>query len=229
MIQKYLIIVDERSQKSKIESIKSTLKSSGIDLIAIQFDPTNIQKRNLEGNQEFDKDSFIQQVLDLEYFKGTDVIACDYNLIEDELNGFQIIQILREIGYSKKKKIILYSAQIKDVIGNIIQSNADFEVQKTNLADIINCKIEFLANENIEQEIITNIRKTAPFDFEEELKKWFNSRENDKFNYLFPKYEGKTFKEIAIEIDKDTHQSAEFKKDLVEQIIAYLAAINGLS
>ena len=79
------------------------------------------------------------------------------------------------------------------------------------------------------QELIKHIKKEKDFSFEDELVKWFSLRKEDTFNYLFPKYKGKKFEEIAYCLQKNTPDSIEFKKDLVEQIISYLSLINGLN
>jgi hypothetical protein len=228
MIQKYLIVIDEQSQTDTIESIKSILNSDGINLITQEFNPLHFQSRDIDGNPNFDEQKFKESVINLEYFKATDCIACDYNLIPN-CDGFRIIQILRDLGYTHKKKIILYSAQIEEVIGEILQNSTDFEAQKKDLIDLIESNIEFVKRNGYDQEVIKMIKKVPDFDFEIELQKWFYSRENDTFNYLFPKYEGKLFKEIAIEIEKNTTQSVEFKRELTEQIISYLSSINGLN
>lgn len=228
MIQKYLILVDENPQKETLKYIKQILKNDGIDLIYEEFNPTNYQKRDLTGNIDFDVDNFKKDIENLDYFKYTDVILSDYNLVPDVINGYDIIRIIRELNFNKRKKIILYSAKIDTVISEILKTSSDFESQKVNLVKLINNNIEFIKRDGYVDEVIKSIKQEPDFDFETELIKWFHKRNKDTFNNIFPKYKGKLFEEIAVELENKSPVSIEFKKELVEQIIAYLSLINGL-
>lgn len=228
MIQKYLILVDENPQADTLKKIKDILAGEGIDLVYEEYNPTNYQKRYLSGDVDFDVDRFKNDIQNVEYFKFADIILCDYNLIPNVVNGYDIIKIIRNLNYTKKRKIILYSAKIEGVISDILMSNSDFEKQKENLVNLINCNIEFTKRDGYVEEVIKNIKKEKEFDFEEELIKWFYKRDKDVFNYLFPKYKGKSFGEIAVELESKTSDSIYFKKELIEQIVAYLSTINDL-
>lgn len=228
MIQRYLILIDENPQKDTLQSICNTLGKEGIDLVCKEYNPTEYSKRDLDGNLDFDKERFEMDIQSLHFFKSANIILCDYNLIEGIINGYDIIKIIRDLKYSPKRKIILYSARIDDVISEILKDEKDFERQKESLTNLIGYNIEFIRRDGYDQEVFKFIRKEPDFDFETELVKWFHKRDKDEFNYLFPKYKGKSFGEIAIELESKTTDSIEFKKDLVEQIIAYLSTINNL-
>ena len=228
MIQKILILVDEQPQSSVLRNIEAILKNDGIELVYKEFNPINYQKRE-NGEILFDAESFKADLCGLPYFTRLDSIVCDYNLIAGIIDGFQIIKIIKSINPNYKKQVILYSAQIESVIEDIIRTD-DFEKQKENLKSLIECNIDFRKRDNdYVQELIKHIKKEKDFSFEDELVKWFSLRKEDTFNYLFPKYKGKKFEEIAYCLQKNTPDSIEFKKDLVEQIISYLSLINGLN
>lgn len=227
MIQKYLILVDEQSQSAVLQNIKTTLRNDGVELVCKEFNPINYQKRD-NGEILFDTETFKEDLLKLPYFKQLDSIICDYNLIADVIDGFQIIKIIKSINPYYKKQVILYSAQIENVIADIIRT-VDFEKQKENLKSLVDCNIDFRKRDSdYEQELVKHIKKEREFNFEDELIKWFFLRKDDVFNYLFPKYAGKRFEDIAVCLQSKTADSIEFKKDLVEQIISYLSSINGL-
>lgn len=229
MIRKHLILIDEQSQLTTLEKIKYKLQEDGIELIYTELDPVKYQKRESDGVLDFDVDSFKKAISDIEYFKYADTILCDYNLIADVINGYEIIKIIRDLNYKKEKKIILYSAKIESVITDILNNSQDFEIQKDNLSKLVNSNIEFIKRDGYDQEAIKYIKKEPEFDFESELIKWFYKRDEDTFNYLFPKYKGKFFKEIAFELETKSSSSIEFKKELIEQIISYLSSINDLN
>jgi hypothetical protein len=227
MIQKYIIVVDEHNQTIILEKIKAKLQEEGFELIYKELNPTNYTKRNNE-DIHFDKQRFENDLANISYFKMADMILCDYNLIANVVNGYEIIKIIRELKYKPKTKVILYSAQIDGIIADILIKDTDFEIQKKNLVTLVDCNIEFIKRDGFDQEVYKTIREEANFDFETELINWFHKREKDTFNYLFPKYQGKTFGKIAEELENDTYDSNQFKKELAEQIIAYLSKINGL-
>lgn len=228
MERKYLILIDEQSQDYTLKSIKKSLKNDGIDLIYKELNPVNSLKRAGDGKLYFNEVDFKKILEDIEFFKFADKILCDYNLIADVVTGYDIIKIIRELGYNKNKQIILYSAEIGGVIKSILLSDDNFEKQKEALVNLVENNIDFINRPGYDQEVIKAIKKNPEFDFESELIKWFHNRNNDTFNYLFPKYQGKSFGEIAIELESKSTDSIQFKKDLIEQIIAYLVTINEL-
>lgn len=224
MIQKHLILIDDNSQSVSLKRIKEILKTDGIELIYKEFNPKDYQKRE-GGDLLFNRDALKESLLDLPYFNYLDSIVCDYNLIEKVINGFEIVKIIKEINPYYKKQIILYSADINTVIKNIIDKNDDVV---NNLEQLTKYNIQFIQKTGYDQDVIKHIKKEKPFNFEDELIRWFYSRKDDEFNYLFPKYKKKRFEEIAKSIELETTESIEFKKDLIEQIISYLSTINNL-
>jgi len=228
MNQKYLILIDEQSQKAELEQIKNTLKGDGIELVYKEYNPTDFTKREDNGEKSFNYPFFVEALKQLQYFKQLDSIVCDYHLT-DIIDGFEIIKIIKKENTSYKKQIILYSANIDDVIDKIIRRDDDFDTKKNNLKQLVECNIDFVKRDCFKDEVIKHIKKEKPFSFEDELIKWFESREDDEFNGIFPKYQGKKFGEIAECLRKTKNDdSIEFKKELVGQIIAYLLKINGL-
>lgn len=153
MISKYLILIDEQSQSAVLQNIKATLRNDGVELVYKEFNPINYQRRE-NGEILFDIESFKDDLLALPYFNQLDSIVCDYNLIAGIIDGFQIVKIIKSINPNYKKQVILYSAQIENVIEDIINTG-DFEKQKENLKSLINCNIDFRKRDNdYEQELI---------------------------------------------------------------------------
>lgn len=269
MVDKYLILIDEQNQDTTISSLKNVLRNDGINLIYEQINPQlpEFQVR-VNGDITISIEKIKQKINNIPFFKYADTIACDYNLVP-EINGFDIICIIRDLNYKLNKKIILYSAGIEEVISEIVFQKGSIEYQKEKLKQIfisnkkmikdkidtdidgiirgldINIdtnfeqqikKLEKITTSNIHfikrdyyfEEVVKNIKKEKDFDFDTELTEWFHKRDQDVFNNLFMKYKGKRFGEIATELESKSHNSIEFKKELIEQIIAYLSTINGL-
>lgn len=142
--------------------------------------------------------------------------------------------------YKKEQLRVLFNTNkqlIKDKIDDDIEglvhslsltSDVNFQDQVDKLQKITTSNIHFVKRDDYFNEVLENIKKEQEFNFENVLTEWFHKRNKDTFNYLFPKYKGKTFGEIAVEIESKSSESIQFKKDLIEQIIAYLAKINEL-
>ena len=228
MIQKYLLLIDDQPRSAELERIKDILKNDQIELVYKEYSPASFSTRENE-DVVFDKNAFIQELNQLPYFRRLDSILCDYNLGDIVDDGIKIIQIIKEENPNYKKQIVLYSAKIQDVYRKICAENND-KILGNILKQLIVCKVEFIERDiNFDQKVIKHIKKEKLFSFEEELIKWFYSRKDDEFNCLFPKYQGKKFEDIARCLKVDSQDSIEFKKELVEQVIAYLSKINGLS
>ena len=227
MMQKYLILIDDHSQYAKLEQIKNTLDvNENIELTYKEYNPTDFQKRE-NGDVVFNKEAFIKDLKQLPFLYEIDSIVCDYHL-GDMINGFEILKIIKEAIPHYKKQIILYSTDINKVIGGIIEG-ADFESKRNNVKYLVSFNPEFVNKDGFEQMLIPHLKSQEPFSFEDELIKWFRSRKEDEFNYLFPKYQGKKFEEVAECLKADSQDSIEFKQELIQQIIAYLSKINDLS
>ena len=224
MEQKHLIIVDEQSQSATLDAIKNTLKNEGIDLVYKEINPANFQKR-VGYNTSFDKISFIEELQNTPFLKKLDAFASDYNLIENELNGLDVVKIFAKNVPSYHKKILLYSAKIENVISDILLKNKDFEEQKKTLKFLSETPIEYAKNdEKLQQNLISHIKKEKDFDFERELCDWLMSNE---LIYKFPPYEGIPCCKIGdILLSKNTSDSIKLKRDLLEQFIAYLSTFN---
>jgi hypothetical protein len=149
------------------------------------------------------------------------LIICDYNLGGDDLNGFEIIRILRnEIG--TKKRIILYSSNIDNVIDKILEGNKDEITAK--ISDLVNSNIsEFCKkNNHLEESMIKYLDEESEFStdkfFELELYKYGDYT----FQSVYDKFENKRLSEIANLIANQPHEGERLKKELIEQVIAHM-------
>ena len=83
MEQRHLLLVDEQSQKDRLERIKESLKNDGIELIYQEIDPTQFTERQENGDSIFNKDRLKDNLRNVPLLSHLDVFATDYNLIEE--------------------------------------------------------------------------------------------------------------------------------------------------
>lgn len=204
MEDKYLILVDEQLQRSTIEKIKNLLKSEGINLIYEYINPNAAEfQQRTAGKISINKEKIVHKITNISYFKYSDTIACDYNLVPPDINGFDIICELRKHGYKTSKQIILYSAGIDTVISEILFDNTSErerfkqiltshkKIIKTNIdknIDKILDKVEFNLSGNLNAQIkklelitTSNINFVKREDYSEAVIK--NMKKESEFSF----------------------------------------------
>lgn len=231
MEDKHCILIDERDQSSTLKSINRILREEhGINFIYEQINPSDSKFQSLDEESEtpmIDLEKIKEEILSIPYFRRSDTIAIDYNLVENELNGFQVASLIRKLGYKTNKEILLYSAGIEGAIDSILK-NGDLNEKKVKITELVNGNINFIKKDDYQDEIIRHIRKGPSFNFDIELTNWLYKFENNQFKNIFPPYENLPLGKIAREIESNTSQSQEFRKILVEQTFSVLIQINEL-
>ena len=148
MEQRHLILVDEQSQSSRLKGITENLHDEGIELIYKEINPNDYVSRQEDGDIFFDKESFTNALKEVPFFHHLDMLATDYNLIADHLKGIDVISIFSELKPYYSKKIVVYSAQIENVISDILaHKDETFEEQVRRLKLLTNFDIEYLKSE----------------------------------------------------------------------------------
>jgi hypothetical protein len=152
------------------------------------------------------------------------LIACDYDLADPGINGFEVIRLLRNnLGW--RKKILLYSANIENVINTIISGKAEDKVQK--IRDLVKVNIaEFCdREEHLEEAMLKYLSEESIFSTDGFLVSELYRYGTYKFIGPYEKFENKTLGEIAGIISNQPDEAAKFKKEIMEQVIAYMIDI----
>ena len=163
--------------------------------------------------KELDTPNYLKQLIHL--------IACDYDYGRDKTNGFEIIRFIRNT-LNSKKKIILYSSNIENVIDKIIEGNRPEIVGR--IVDLVSSNISAFCqrDSHLEEAIIKYLNEEIQFStdkaFEQELFKY----KDYKFKSTYDKFENKTLGEIAEIISRNKHEGELLKQELIEQVVAYM-------
>ena len=145
---RHLILIDEQSQKDRLERISKSLEGDGIQLIYEEINPNDCSIRQKNGDLKFDKDTLKDRLKSIEFLSHLDVFATDYNLIDDELKGIDLIAMLYDLLPHYYNQVVMYSAQIKEVINDIITKRAiGFEQQVEMLKLLAQNEINYLSSE----------------------------------------------------------------------------------
>jgi len=123
MSDKSCIIIDDEPQDEIVDNLKADASHRGIHLSCVQLNPQDQDYEKDVGDDArpdfvIDIDKIIEKLKTIGC-RRADVIACDFYLQDDNVNGFDIIHKLRtQLHY--KKEIILYSANLETVIREIL-------------------------------------------------------------------------------------------------------------
>lgn len=225
MAQKHLIVVDEQSQRDRLNRLKENLKSDGIELIYTEINPVECTTRK-NGDLVFDIDILKSKILEIPYLTHLDVFATDYNLIDETLKGIDVIKVFYDCFPHYRKRVVMYSAQIEEVITNIMKRQNGFEEQVEMLKMLSKNEIKFLSSEGeFENKIKSVIVKDPDSSIDARLSDSLVALSNERFICNLPGYTDMKICEIGnMLLEKG---ASDLKKEIVDQIVAYITTIKG--
>ena len=225
MVQRHLIVVDEQSQEDRLKRICDNLKGEGVELIYKEIDPSHCTKRQENGDKVFDADAFAQLLKDIPFLDHLDVFATDYNLIEGQLKGIDVISIFNKIRPFYRKRMVIYSAQIETVIGDIL-TGKNFEEQQAMLKLITQHEIEYLTSEGeFENKFKRLIEKEPNVSLESRLAESMRAIDGGEVCCAIPPFSNKSLTEIADLLLSKDEQSVALKKEITDHIMAYITSM----
>lgn len=228
MEQRHLIVIDEQSQKDRLARIKQNLRNDGIELIYEEINPTTCTSRKEDGDLAFDIKVLKEKILSIPFIENIDIFATDYNLIGDELKGIDVVKAFYNMKPYYNKKVVIYSAQVENVIKNIITKSNDFNDQVSMLKFLSSKDIEYLSSEGqFENNFKSYIIKEPDLSIDERLSDSLLAIENSKFKCSLPGYSKQKINEIGIMIRKKGSESIALKKEIVDNIAAMITNVDG--
>lgn len=226
MEQRHLVLVDEQSQEERLKRIASSLRNDGIELIYKEINPKSYQKR-IGDDVTFDKEAFIQALKDIPFIRRLDMFATDYNLIEGQLKGIDVIRIFTEIKPYFSKRVIIYSAQIEGVIGDILKGGEDkFEEQCAMLKLLARYDIDYLkSGGELENKFKSLLEKEPDITIDARMIESMQAINSDMIHCSIPPYKNKTIAEIGqLLLSKDSRAIA-LRKEITDHIMAIVTDV----
>lgn len=227
MEQRYLLLVDEQHQTDRLKRIAAGLKKEGIELIYQEIDPSVFQKRLDSGDVSFDKDEFIQALKDVPFLYHLDMFATDYNLIEGQLKGIDVIKVFSEIKPFFKKRVIIYSVQIEGVIGDILKGGEDkFEEQCAMLKLLARYDIDYLKSEGeLENNFKSLLENEPDITIDARIIESMQAINSDNIHCSLPPYKNKTIAEIGQLLQSKDPQAISLRKEITDHIMAIVTNV----
>jgi len=219
------LIIDDKDQQKEFESlIKAPLKKDGYVVNGL-FIKTAIPEIQDE-NQNLDREKLIIHIKDVIKDSNIDLIATDFDLSDEHLNGVHIVEIIRSI--RPNTPLIMYSGKIADAIKAVLGDHTQITSEELTegIIKIIDYKIsDFATRPGYPSSIIQLIKKnskSATTDLVNKLRDYPDM----KFKSCYPNFKGQKLGDIASQIEKSSPQGRDFQQELIEQTIAYLIEIN---
>lgn len=224
-MEQVCLIVDDKDQQHTCKAqIQDILKKDGYNVEIIFINTTSPDLLNDE--QNIDKDKLTACIKDKIEGKHIDVVASDFDLSDDVVNGLDIIEIIRSI--RGKVPIILYSGNLEKAIKSVMGDPASKDLP-TLINDVKKLMLhnisEFIDRTGYAASVI-KILKNKDTSTKQILLKKLREYSDLKFSSAYPRLSGKTRGQIADEIEKSTYQGQEFQQELIEQTIAYIIEIS---
>ena len=224
---RHLVLIDEQSQKDRLERISKSLEGDGIQLIYEEINPNDCSIRQEDGDLKFDKDTLKDKLRSIRFLSHLDVFATDYNLIDDELKGIDLIAMLYDLLPYYRNQVVMYSAQIKDVINDIITKRAiGFEQQVEMLKLLAQNEINYLSSEGeFEINFKKLIVKEPDMTIDARLADSLRAIDNEKFKCSIPGHSDKKISEIGELLLVKGTKTIALKKSVTDHIMANITAI----
>jgi hypothetical protein len=227
-MEKRCIIIDNEEQIASIEEIQRLGKAKGFTIICDEFSVGMLEKDEFFTDNRID----IEKVIDQFYKEHRGITyhlaAFDWDLGDEVINGVELIRKFQENKVLIRTPKILYSGLLKNEISSQLDKFNEDNKYKPTLIAWINTLIKvdvrnFVDRTAYEQEIINQLTKTdetLDLIIEEELKKFPNLKFGNSFTSK--SFNGKTFLEIAKAIESNDLMRNDFKKEIIQQVVAYL-------
>lgn len=158
-----------------------------------------------------------------------DVFATDYNLVTDELKGIDMIEMLYSLRPHYRKQVVIYSAQIDEVIDDIIIKRAKgFKQQVEMLKILAQNDIHYLRGEGeFENEFKSLIAKEPDITIDSRLIEGLQTLDCDNLKCSIPGYTDKKISDIGDLLLKKGSDVVALRKNIADHILAYITSIKG--
>lgn len=228
MERKCLIVIDEQSQKDRLQRVSESLRKDGIELSYKEINPKSFQKRLADGDAQFDENRFKAELQSISFINNLDVFATDYNLIGNILEGIDVIRLFTEIKPRFNKKVIIYSAQIENVLDDIISKDFSFKEKINRLKLLSQYNVEYLTSEGAFENNFKKLIETEPiFTIDNLLANKLYAIGNNPMVSLIPPYERMGLNELADLFSVASTDSQKIKNEIADHLLANIINVEG--
>lgn len=219
-----VILIDDRTAFFNSATIKNILRRAAENHhLQINLLPLNPKEEKfVDGEGIIIPDLVVKELDTPKYLKQSiQLIACDYDFGGDKTNGFEVIRLIRNT-LESRKKIILYSSNLDNVIDKILDGEREGIIER--IIDLVSSNIAAFCkrDEHLEEAIIKHLKDETQFSTDKAFESALYKYKDYKFKNSYAKFENKTLGEVAELISKQKHEGEALKQELIDQVIAYM-------
>lgn len=219
---KRCIIFDDNDQSEEIEKLIRDGRNKGIEIECYQFNVGSTQYTEFLTDGEIDINKVVKRFKETFNRVTFHLAVFDWNLEDDNIDGIELIRLLSHNNILRKTPKIVISAKLRIILNDIVKTKESKRIER--LTSLVNTDIRgYKERENYENDIINFFLKeeeTLDLILEEELRKFPELKFDNRF--VNKNFNGKTFLELADFIENDDTIRNDFKKEIIQQVIAYL-------
>lgn len=230
MQSKKVLFIDDDDVSDNIDTITRNIRSSGYELHATVINPIDqyfLRKNPDSGLLEADF-SVLKAELETNHFSlRYDVVACDFNFSKDPLNGYDVLKWIINTSNTKRATIrkslfVSYSSEKDKFVENFLNSDELIKLIKLNIHSFYN-------RPQLSRELSRLLlREAQSLDLSNLIRDELEKYKECKFKNIYPKFEGKTLGDIAIEVENDSYHGMEFQKYMIELTVAHILDLNSV-
>lgn len=230
-LKKTILVIDDKDQTREIENIQEELNDRfEITYFGIWTAQPQFRK---EGSNNPDIDKLRNRIKSLyDSYHHFDLILSDFDLnAKGIVDGIDLIEYIKEL--KPKAKILMYSGNYTDAVRKLIQNptNQLTELQVAEaVSKFINYKlVDCIDRTSYRDRAVAYFKENKEMSITDELLKLLYEHGDIIFNSCCPKYKGRRFSEIAIELERGNNSyTDEWVLAMIHQAIAYLVEVNSL-
>lgn len=227
-MKKRILIIDNEPQTEEIEKMIRDAHNVGIELICDQYNVGSTEETELLDKGLLNIEKVIQEYKKRFSGKSYSLIACDWDLNDDNIDGIELLKQFKANNIWKNIPKMLYSGLLEEKLSEKLESYNSGRLSKDKLLSHIKLLINsdlrgFHKREDYDKQIITFLKdeeETLDIIVEEILVKFPDFEFKGAWEHR--SFSGKTFKEVARIISTDENLHKKFKRELIEECIAYL-------
>ena len=230
-LKKTILVIDDKDQAREIENIQEELNDRfEITYFGIWTAQPQFRK---DGSNDPDIDK-IRSAIKTYYdrYHHFDLILSDFDLnAKGTVDGIDLIEYIKDL--KPKAKILMYSGNYTDAVRKLIQ-NPTNQLTELQVADAVSRFISYKLVDctdrtSYRDRTIAYFKENKEMSITDELIKLLYEHGDMTFNSCCPKYKGKKFSEIAIELERGNNSyTDEWVMAMIHQTIAYLVEVNSL-
>ena len=222
---KHIIIIDDEDQEEQKEFLVQKLKQN----FDIHVHTIWTLDRAITPDKLIIRENLKTVIMDVMKGKNIDLVLTDYQLADDETNGLDVVEIVKDIRASVP--VMVYSGDLERVIGDLLGDNFQ-DKSKEEIIPVINKLMKlgvekFSGRTKYDQDVMMFLNKKKTLDLDELLAQKLRELGDERFEAGTPDFRDKNLNDIADMIgNKGNARYSLWIDDLFEQTATYISRCN---